>query len=427
MNLNSRPLDVTGIDLSPEQMSIFEQIETSNSHFYITGKAGTGKSMLLQYLRYNTSKKVVVVAPTGIAALNIGAQTIHSLFGIAPGLIQPESSVINRRAADLLRHIDMVIVDEVSMVRADLMDAMDHILQLARRSREPFGGVKMIMFGDLFQLPPVVERALYPYFNETYGGYYFFDAFVWQSTPLAVLELHHIFRQKDEYFKTILNGIRSGEPTEEMIEALNERANRTIPTDNLLTLATVNSRVNQINASRMSWLTSPAYTYSASVSGALEPSAFPTEAVLELKQGAQVMMLRNDKDRRWVNGSIGHISNLSREGIEVEISGNIYEIKKEKWSKIRYSYSEGSDSIKEEAMSSFTQYPLRLAWAVTIHKAQGLTYDRVAIDLGTGAFAHGQTYVALSRCTSLEGLYLTRPVTPRDVIVDQRIIEFEGS
>jgi len=426
MNHNAVPLDISAVELSDEQQRFFHEIETSDSHFYITGKAGTGKSMLLQYLRYNTSRKVVVAAPTGISALNIGGQTIHSLFGIAPGLVAPESSSLHRRAADLLRHIEMVIIDEISMVRADLMDAIDHILRMARRSSEPFGGVKLIMFGDLFQLPPVVDRSLHPYFNDMYGGYYFFDAMVWRDTPMAVLVLTHIFRQKDEYFKQILNGIRSGSPTEEMIEALNSRANLYVPSGNILTLATTNAKVNQINADRMERLPTPHFSYSATVSGALEPSAFPTEAVLYLKEGAQVMLLKNDKDRRWVNGSIGRVYRLTPEMVEVEINGTIFEIKKEKWAKIRYVYHDESNSVKEEPLGSFTQFPLRLAWAVTIHKAQGLTYDTVAIDLGTGSFAHGQTYVALSRCTSLEGLYLTRSVVPRDIIVDQRILDFEG-
>jgi ATP-dependent exoDNAse (exonuclease V) alpha subunit len=239
------------------------------------------------------------------------------------------------------------------------------------------------------------------------------------------LELGYIFRQKDEYFKSILNGIRCGEPDEEMMAALNDRANRVIPTEGLLTLATTNARVSQINEERMSWLPSEDFSYGATISGPLEPSAFPTDEVLRLKKGAQVMLLRNDRDRRWVNGTIGQVHRLAPDCIEVEINDVIYEIKKEKWSKIRYAYNDDSDSIKEESLSSFTQYPLRLAWAVTIHKAQGLTYDRVAIDLGTGAFAHGQTYVALSRCTTLEGLYLTRNVTPRDVIVDPRVLRFE--
>lgn len=312
------------------------------------------------------------------------------------------------------------------MVRADVMDAMDHVLRMSRRSSEPFGGVKMIMFGDLFQLPPVVDRSLYPYFNEVYGGFYFFDAMVWRNTPLAVLVLGHIFRQKDAYFKEILNGIRSGSPSEEMMEALNSRANLYVPSGNILTLATTNARVNQINADRMSRLPGAVFAYEATVSGALEPSAFPTESVLHLKQGAQVMLIKNDKDRRWVNGSIGRVYRLNSDMVEVEIDGQIYEIKKEKWAKIRYVYQDESNSVKEEPLGSFTQFPLRLAWAVTIHKAQGLTYDMVAIDLGAGAFAHGQTYVALSRCTTLEGVYLTRPVTPRDIIVDQRILDFEG-
>jgi len=411
------------ITLSNEQASVVSAIEASESHVYVTGKAGTGKSTVLNHLRHQSLRRSVVVAPTGIAALNIGGQTIHSLFGIAPGLIRPGQCVINRRTAAVLRSIDRVIIDEASMIRADLMDAIDEILRKSRRSSAPFGGVQVVMFGDLFQLPPVVERPLIPYFSETYGGYYFFDAMVWQSTALDVLELETIFRQHDDYFKSILNGIRCGEPSEEMMEDLNSRATMEIPKDRIITLTTVNARANHVNEERMSWLSGGVYRFGADVRGELDASAFPTSPELLLKEGAQVMMLRNDRDKRWVNGTIGSISSLTPDTIEVDIAGNRVEVKKERWDKIRYGVDE-SGQLTEGGVASFTQYPLRLAWAVTIHKSQGLTYDQVCIDLGAGAFSHGQTYVALSRCRTLEGVFLTRKIQPTDVIIDDRIRRF---
>ncbi|NBV41476.1 helicase [bacterium] len=419
----SIPTDIT---LSAEQLSVFREIESAHDHFYVTGKAGTGKSTLLQYLRYHTEKKVVVVAPTGIAALNVGAQTIHSFFGIPPGFVARESLQVSGRVRRILRAIEMVIIDEVSMVRADLMDAMDSLLRQARCNSIPFGGVKMVMFGDLYQLPPIVERSLHRYFVEQYGGHYFFDAAVWKETEMAVLELNHIFRQSDEFFKTILNAVRNGQATPAVLNDLNTRANRFPPADGVITLATTNNRVTEINMARINQLPGDYFSYRADLDGAIEESIFPTEELLQLKPGAQVMMLRNDSKKRWVNGTLGRIYSLKSDAIEVEIDGKIYELGKEKWSKIRYNLDSESGAIREDSIGSFTQYPVRLAWAVTIHKAQGLTYDQLVIDLGAGSFAHGQTYVALSRCRTLDGLYLSRMVTPKDIIVDPRILRFLG-
>ncbi len=412
-------------ELSPEQLAVFHEIETTNSHFYITGDAGTGKSVLLKYLRDHTQYTVAVVAPTGMAALGVGGQTIHSFFGIPPGLIDLSRLVLSRHVASVLRKVDMIIVDEVSMVRADLMDAMDQLLRMARRQTAAFGGVIMVLFGDLAQLPPVVERALTPYFIETYGGYYFFDAFVWQETPLAVRRLTQIFRQTDSYFKLILAHIRRGEWTSEIDEALRDRVNRVAPHMGVLTVSPFNDRVNQINDDRMAWLQSEPKVYPATLKGKLESNALPTDSHLVLKVGAQVMMLKNDRDRRWVNGSIGMVTALSDTAVHVEINGQRHEIKPERWEKMRYTINPESGNLESEIVSVFSQFPIRLAWAVTIHKAQGITVDHLMIDWGDRLFAHGQAYVALSRCRTLEGLYMMRPLRPTDVIVDPRIDRFE--
>jgi ATP-dependent exoDNAse (exonuclease V) alpha subunit len=283
----------------------------------------------------------------------------------------------------------------------------------------------MVLFGDLAQLPPVVERALTPYFMETYGGVYFFDAFVWQQAPLAVRRLTQIFRQTDPYFKLILAHIRRGEWTSEIDEALRDRVNRIPPHMGVLTVSPFNERVNQINDDRMAWLQSEAKVYPATLKGKLEANALPTDSHLILKVGAQVMMLKNDRDRRWVNGSIGLITALTDTSVQVEIDGERHDIKPERWEKIRYGINPESGTLESEVVSVFTQFPIRLAWAVTIHKAQGITVDHLMIDWGDRLFAHGQAYVALSRCRTLEGVYMMRPLRQSDVIVDPRIDRFE--
>jgi len=410
--------------LSAEQLRLFQEIETSHSHFYITGDAGTGKSVLLKYLKENTRFSAAVVAPTGMAALAVGGQTIHSFFGLPLGLINLDTLTLTRHAATVLRKLDMLIVDEVSMVRADVMDAMDTLLRMARRRDEPFGGVVMIMFGDLSQLPPVVERALGPYFAEHYGGVYFFDAFVWQDAPLAIRRLTHIFRQSDDYFKMILAHIRRGEWISEIDEALNDRVNRTPPHLGILTLSPLNERVNQMNDNQMGWLSGAAQVFPATVKGTMESTVLPTDSHLVLKVGAQVMMIKNDREKRWVNGTVGVVAALEDNRVWVEIDGNRYEVKPEKWEKMRYGIDPDSGALTTQVVSEFKQFPLKLAWAVTIHKAQGITVDQLIIDWGDRLFAHGQGYVALSRCRTLEGLFLTRSLRPQDIIVDPRIIQF---
>lgn len=421
----SQELNISTITLSDEQQKLYDRFKHSQSHMFITGKAGTGKSVLLQFIRAHSRKNFVVLAPTGVAALNVGGQTIHSFFLLPPTFIETKNLHPNSKTTKILKNLDTLIIDEVSMVRADVMDAIDYLLRKARGNNQSFGGVQMVMFGDLYQLPPVVnDPELRQYFESLNGGFYFFNSLAWNGTDLEIYELNQNFRQTDEKFKSILNAIRTGQIDDDIISFLNERSGISIPDSGVLTLATINSTVFDINHRRLESLSDTSFEFQASVDGKLEETAFPTEKNLKLKKGAQIMMLKNDSKKRWVNGSLGTIESISKNEIKVNIDGKIHTVAPETWNKIRYFFNADKRVVEEEIISSFTQYPLRLAWAITIHKSQGQTYNSVAIDLGWGSFAHGQTYVALSRCKSLNTLYLKRPITARDVIVDPVIVRF---
>lgn len=423
--LNEKRVDFSKITLSMDQKEILKKLQETKEPIFLTGKAGTGKSLLLQYFRQNTDKNVVVCAPTGVAALNIGGQTIHSLFKIPPELIKKDSLKIDKRTTKLLKYVDVVIIDEISMVRPDLMDGIDYVLRKARNNTFPFGGVQLIMFGDLYQLPPVIQKEFKDYFEQNYGGNFFFNADVWKNIKFEIRELTTVFRQKDEDFKVILNAVREGTITDEQLEILNQRADIEIPPDEgVIILTTINSSAKRINETKLNLLEDKAYEHKAEISGNLDKTAFPTEETLRLKKGAQIMLLRNDKERRWVNGTLGYIDSLDGEEITVNIDGKIHSVPKETWKKIQYVLNETTNTLEEKVVSSFTQFPLKLAWAITIHKSQGQTYNTVAIDMGYGAFAHGQTYVALSRCKSLEGIYLNRKISKEDIIVEEEISSF---
>ncbi len=414
--------------LSEEQEDFINEIENSSDHHFITGKAGTGKSTLLQGLKKFTKKKFIVAAPTGVAALNIGGQTLHSLFKLSIKFQEPEDIKISKSTAKLLSKIEMLIIDEVSMLRADILDAINIILQKSKEVYEPFGGVQLVMFGDLYQLPPIInDKELSQYFQDKYKSHYFFAAHVWDEADLNLKELNTIFRQSDLEFQNILNSIRVRNFDSSLLKRLNERVLAKPNDSSFVTLALTNKTVNQINEEALLKIQKRSYEYRAEISGDMEESAYPTEEVLLLKEGAQVMFLKNDPEQRWVNGTVGVIDYLADDHIEVNVNGEIHEIKKTKWDKIKYSYDENTQKIKEEIVSSFTQYPLRLAWAITVHKSQGQTLDKVVFDIERGAFAHGQTYVALSRCTSLEGLFLKKAISARDIIVDPKISEFMKS
>ena len=411
--------------LSAEQQAVFDRIETTGDHIFVTGRAGTGKSTLLNHLSWHTSKQVVICAPTGVAALNVGGQTIHSLFRLPIGVIADHEIEQTRELRKLLGTVDTIVIDEVSMVNADLLDAVDRSLRQARqRPHEAFGGAQVVLFGDPYQLAPVPgdadERA---YFEDQYRSMWFFDAKVWGEADLTIYELSVIHRQHEAEFKYMLNAVRHGRVTAEIAKRLNDTGARPAPTDGAITLATTNSTVTRINSAELAKLPGRALTARAEVSGEFGGRSYPADEALELKVGAQVMFLRNDSDQRWVNGSIGTVTKIDST-VWVEVDGETHQVQPAVWEKYRYSYSQVTKSLKKDIVAEFTQFPLRLAWAVTIHKSQGKTYDRAIVDLGQRSFAPGQTYVALSRISELEGLYLTRPLRPSDIIVDDNVVRF---
>ncbi|HEV7185827.1 MAG TPA: AAA family ATPase [Leifsonia sp.] len=420
------------LSLTPEQQAVFDLIEHTREYVFVTGRAGTGKSTLLNHLAWNTEKSLVISAPTGVAALNVGGQTIHSLFRLPIGVIADHDIEQSTELRKLLNSIDTLVIDEVSMVNADLMDAMDRSLRQARqRPKEVFGGVQVVLFGDPYQLAPVPgdpeERA---YFTDTYRSMWFFDAKVWQEAELKIVELVEVHRQHESDFKYMLNAVRHGQVTKEIADRLNETGARAAPEDGTITLATRNDTVNRINSVALGRLPGRALTAKAEVSGDFGGRTFPADETLELKVGAQVMFLRNDAGQqdgpRWVNGTIGTVTRIDS-NVYVEVDGVIHEVEPAIWEKFKYSYSPATKKLTKDVVAEFTQFPLRLAWAVTIHKSQGKTYDSAIVDLGHRAFSPGQTYVALSRITSLEGLYLTRPLRPSDIMVDPDVERFMRS
>jgi ATP-dependent exoDNAse (exonuclease V) alpha subunit len=443
--------------LSAEQEELFRLIEDTREHVFVTGRAGTGKSTLLQHLAWNTHKQIAVCAPTGVAALNVEGQTIHSLFRLPIGLIADSELEQSEPARKIMNAIDTLVIDEVSMVNADLMDAIDRSLRQARRRRaEPFGGVQVVMFGDPYQLSPVPPRGdELRYIQDHYRSFWFFDAQVWAGpradsgairsdglldlgrvgAPLHIKELREIHRQSDPGFKAMLNAVRHGVVTADIAEALNSTGARPVPEPvegepPIITLATRNDIVNRINQRHLDALPGPVQTARADVSGDFgRGDAYPADVELQLKVGAQVMFLRNDlggkgEGPRWVNGSIGTVTRIAGGTVRVELDGYEHDVEPVVWERFRYAYDPGSRKLTRDIVAEFTQFPLRLAWAVTIHKSQGKTYDRAIVDLGSGAFAPGQTYVALSRLTSIEGLYLTRPLRPSDILVDPDVRRF---
>ncbi|MDQ0577294.1 ATP-dependent DNA helicase [Agromyces albus] len=419
------------VTLSREQAAVFQAIEGTREHVFVTGRAGTGKSTLLNHLNWNTSKQIVICAPTGVAALNVGGQTIHSLFRLPIGVVADHAIDQNDAVRKILNAMDTLVIDEVSMVNADLMDAMDRSLRQARqRPHEPFGGVQVVLFGDPYQLAPVPgdgdERA---YFADTYESMWFFDAKVWREADLRIFELGEIHRQHDDEFKLMLNAVRHGMVTAEIAGVLNSiGARRPLPEHGAITLATRNDTVNRINATQLHRLPGTSQANEADVNGDFGGRAFPADERLELKIGAQVMFLRNDNaigpdGQRWVNGTIGTVTHLKR-AVRVEIDGDEHEVEQVTWEKFKYTWDPTRKKLERQVVAEFTQFPLRLAWAVTIHKSQGASYDAAIVDLGQRVFSPGQTYVALSRLTSLEGLYLSRPLRPSDIIVDRNVERF---
>lgn len=422
-------IEIKDIELTDDFKVVLELMRNSDECQFITGRAGTGKSTLLRYFRATTSKNAVVLAPTGIAAIHVGGQTIHSFFQLPPRFIQEsEVKLLAKTKRSLVQKMDTLIIDEASMVRADVMDGIDLSLRINRSNNKPFGGVKLILIGDLFQLPPVVGQDMNEFFEKKYQSPFFFSARVFGKLNIRCFELTHIFRQSDPKFISLLNNVRENKHTEGDMALLNSRVidEDTFDEDEVFVVLTAtNEAAARINAYNLLKIEDEPYQYEAKITQKFEEKEFPNDYSLILKKGAQIMMIKNDVEKkRWVNGSIGLIEELTESAIRVNIGGNVYEVTRHKWEKIQYVYSEAADRIEPNVIGTFEQFPLKLAWAITIHKSQGQTFDDVVIDVGSGAFAHGQVYVALSRCTKLEGIRLKRKIHSRDVIFDSRVLEF---
>ncbi len=431
--LVSDPADATvwpdGIVPTDEYRTALSYVRADDGHLFVTGRAGTGKSTLLRALRNAVDSEMVVVAPTGLAAVNVGGQTIHSFFGLPPRLLRLDD-IRRSRNGQVMRKLKFLVIDEVSMVRSDLMWAIDQSLRMNRgRPREPFGGVRLVLFGDLHQLPPVVQEAeVAGHLESEFGGPFFFSVpALMEGAGTTRLELTHVFRQSDETLISVLNRIRDGEADEDDLAELNQRVSpiRTLSEgEKFVILTPTNAAAQRINTAYLDALPGRSYTYEAGITGDFTQGSQPTDSALILKPGAKIILLRNDPDKRWVNGTIARISRLEEKKVFIEVAGREHELEPASWEQRRYAFDKDQEKIVGTVAGTFKQYPVRLAWALTIHKAQGLTLDNVYIDLGRGTFAHGQAYVALSRCRSMEGLALARKLEPRDILFDRSALGY---
>ncbi len=418
-------------EFTKEFSDAFDAMEFSDRNIFVTGKAGTGKSTLLQYFKENTKKNIVVLAPTGVAAINVGGATIHSFFQFPTRLVLREDVKPLSRKRELFRKLDTIVLDEVSMVRADIMDAIDVSLRINRGMPHlPFGGVQMIFIGDLYQLPPVVRDDVDTYFRTTYRSPFFFSAQVFDEIAVKRIELERIFRQTEDGFIHLLNRVRENSVTPEDLHLLNDRFGIRSSEDDedelAITLTSTNDLASSINMQKLAELRTKEYRYDAVLAGKFEKGAFPTDEHLFLKKEAQVMLLRNDSLKRWVNGSLGIIDHVDADAIYVTIGDETYPVEPVTWEEIEYQFNAEQAKIEPVVAGTFKQYPIKLAWAITIHKSQGKTFDRVIIDFGYGAFAHGQAYVALSRCRTLEGIQLKTRIKRTDIRLDRRVKEYLG-
>lgn len=406
--------------MNQEQANTVWHLESTEEHTFITGKAGTGKTHVLRHFQQSTRKKIMVVAPTGVAALNAGGSTIHRLLGLNTGL--PADLVMDyakvRRTNKILMELDAIVIDEVSMVSSDLLDSMDRTLQAVRGNTDPFGGIQIIMFGDPYQLPPVVSKLDMAYFDrEGYKSPWFFHAKVWEYTPFATFGLQTIHRQSDSAFKDILNNVRDGSATLKQLQELNAVGSRK-RTGNAVLLASRRAQVRDRNTSRLAALQSPLYTYRARVNTGYGRDE-PADRELRLKAGAHVMMLSNDRQDRWVNGTRGEIQACTEQFVTVTLEdGMTHTVEKNVW------VPGGTLPGKFKEAPKYIQLPVKLAWGMTIHKSQGLSLSEIEVDLGYGAFSAGQTYVALSRVTTPQGLYINTPLSLSDVKVDPHVRDF---
>ena len=418
-------------------------IQYTRQSVFLTGKAGTGKSTFLKYVCEHTKKKHIVLAPTGIAAINAGGSTLHSFFKLPLYPLLPDDPKFSTtsKLKDFLKYpsslrkiiqqVELIIIDEISMVRADIIDFIDKILRTySRNFREPFGGKQLLLVGDVFQLEPVVKSDERDILNRFYPTPYFFSAYVFREMELVSIELHKVYRQTDQVFVGVLDRIRTNSAGLPDLQLLNTRVvpgEEPAANDMRITLATRRDQVDYINDRRLSELEGPSVMFTGEIKGEFPTNSLPTPLELNLKTGAQIIFIKNDPDKQWVNGTIGIVSGLDEDnGIIYVITddGRECNVRREIWSNIRYTYNEAEKRIEEEELGTFTQFPIRLAWAITIHKSQGLTFNRATIDFTGGVFAGGQTYVALSRCTSLDGITLRKPISRSDIFVRPEIVQF---
>ncbi|EKE00920.1 MAG: hypothetical protein ACD_21C00251G0003 [uncultured bacterium] len=426
------------IEINDQFKKALNLVEKSKHNLLIFGKAGTGKSTFLHHCRSHAKKNIAVLAPTGVAAINVNGATIHSFFGFSIDITVEKVKRVskNNKIKKLLKNLDTIIIDEISMVRADLLDCINRFLTLnGPYPLEPFGGIQMIFIGDLYQIPPVVKSDVAHFFKNFYQSPYFFSAksFIEHEATFEFVEFEKIYRQTDTAFINLLNAIRNNTITDKHLQALNERLQpdfKTLDDEFWVYLTGTNDAVKRINDTMLGRIKEKEKVYTAETSGDIQPNAFPTDQELKLKIGAQVMLVNNDPDGRWVNGSIGHITAFGRDKknntdiIMVQLSNReIVDIHPYSWDVFKYEINEETNGLNTLKIGGFTQYPMRLAWALTVHKSQGKTFDNVIVDLGT-TFSPGQMYVALSRCTSLEGLVLKKRITTKNVFIDYRIVNF---
>ncbi len=424
------------LERTPEFDEALQKMEYGKAFVFITGRAGTGKSTLLRHFIETTTIKAPVLAPTGVAALNVQGETIHRFFKVPPSvdLLTARMEAMSRKRPDIYRQIQALVIDEISMVRADLFDAMDVFLQIIRKSKRPFGGVRIIGIGDLYQLPPVVTTSDHGEFSQKYPTPYFFSSNVYQklqrSGQIDFAELTTIYRQKDQKFIKLLNAIRDRDITTQQLATVNKRVITTPPPEDSIVLTPTNEVANAINQGKLETITSQIHIFEGRTEGTFKERDMATDPSLVLKVGARVMCVANDPKSKYVNGSLGWIVGINEGEGDTNVTVQLDDLNEPifiepyTWNIHRSKFNKKTNELEQEPVGSFTQIPLRLAWAVTIHKSQGKTFDKVTLDLGRGAFAAGQIYVALSRCRTLEGLSLIKPITAWQLKPNAHLAEF---